>query len=299
MKIARSRDGVPVMICDIFIRMNYRQLSKYAWFGLIIGIIFYIVIPHFRQKLPNDEQILGIIRDSSPVQQSTQLKPFNITSGNYKYSITPLYTYDIYGVVVSTYDASGIFSILRQGNPSGIKDICIVWGKNIVHNIFAKLTYSNSGTSCFISNNKAWNDNSLIFDMNALSDNHLLPMNNQISSAIRDIKVGDQVHFQGYLSDFVASDTDDQLVDSRNTSVSRNDTGNGAQEIIFVTAIENLKKWGRWVDYLSDLIVALMVISLAGIFSCTAIRKKELKREALESQTKIEVALKNSETEDI
>ena len=73
------------------------------------------------------------------------------------------------------------------------------------------------------------------FDMNQLSNNHLLSDDDDIRSRVRKIRIGDQIRVRGYLTSYESPGG------LRGTSTTRTDTGDGACETIYVERFEILK----------------------------------------------------------
>lgn len=75
---------------------------------------------------------------------------------------------------------------------------------------------------------------------NSFSNNHIIPANKKIEKQALKIRKNDYVKIEGYLVNVY------QTIDNKNfywtTSTSRNDTGDGACEIIYVTNITLLKE---------------------------------------------------------
>ena len=69
------------------------------------------------------------------------------------------------------------------------------------------------------------------------SNNHLIPANDVIKREIKKIKRGDYVEIKGYLVDINGSNSGDGSF-YWNSSKSREDTGDGSCEVIYVTDIE-------------------------------------------------------------
>ena len=88
------------------------------------------------------------------------------------------------------------------------------------------------------------------FDPNALSNNHLLTSNTTLAKKIRTARVGDQVHFRGYLAEYSHNHG---FAFKRGTSTVRTDTGNGACETVYVDSFDIIRQgnalWRRliWV----------------------------------------------------
>ena len=72
--------------------------------------------------------------------------------------------------------------------------------------------------------------------MHQLSNNHLLSNDKVIRDKIKDISVGDQIYIKGWLSEYASEGGS-----KRGTSITREDSGNGACETIFVTEFEILR----------------------------------------------------------
>ncbi len=69
------------------------------------------------------------------------------------------------------------------------------------------------------------------------SNNHLIPADNAIKRKIKRLKKGDHVRIQGYLVNVDAENSAGKVY-LWDTSVSRDDSGDGACEIIYVTNIQ-------------------------------------------------------------
>ena len=97
--------------------------------------------------------------------------------------------------------------------------------------------------------------------MRALSNNHLLADRPAIAAKLRDVRIGDQVRIRGMLAEYSHNHG---FAFKRGTSLTRDDTGNGACETIFVQDVEILRtgggpwRWLRWVAI--GLIVAGFVL---------------------------------------
>jgi hypothetical protein len=67
------------------------------------------------------------------------------------------------------------------------------------------------------------------FDMNQLSNNHLISSDEDVRDRVQDIRIGDQIRIRGHLAGYSSPG-----VGKRGTSTTRTDTGDGACETIFV-----------------------------------------------------------------
>ena len=97
------------------------------------------------------------------------------------------------------------------------------------------------------------------FQHDQLSNNHILTDNPDIRERIKDVKIGDQIYFKGWLARYK-----NNLGFNRGTSTTRDDTGNGACETIYLEEFEilqtNESDWKRFllVSALGCLITALI-----------------------------------------
>ena len=100
------------------------------------------------------------------------------------------------------------------------------------------------------------------FHGNKLSNNHLLSNHQQVLDIIKEVRIGEQIHLSGALVSYAK--TGEQYY--RNSSLTRNDTGNGACETFFVQKAEILKK-GLAIWYLLNtgskhLFISLIILQI-------------------------------------
>jgi len=70
---------------------------------------------------------------------------------------------------------------------------------------------------------------------------HILPANENIRNAVLSVCVGDYIRLKGYLVNIDGKRSDGQIVYWR-SSLSRNDTGDGSCEVMWVIEIQDGKK---------------------------------------------------------
>lgn len=217
-----------------------KKILKLAfWISLIITVALFI----YRPGLPDQGEILSEIKANEPLQEEAGIEPLNVAIKEYTYMLEPRYRYELYGLVVSLYDADNIFDFTHKNDPGNIKDICVVWGDNIKSGAYKKVKFSSGEFTCFWRWEKSF---SPPFSARAGSNSHLIPSNEVTAHLIKDVAIGDQVRIQGYLADYSVRAQDGGALYTRNTSVSRDDTGNGACEIVYVTDMNILKRGEGW-----------------------------------------------------
>ncbi len=164
------------------------------------------------------------------------------TKDDYEYELTPLFNYEVNGLVVNKMDYT-LFSIYKRDSVFPM-DLCMIWGDNLENKVHQDkdLKFSQDMRFCFVQ----WKE-SVNFDEGDLSNNHLLVNNKKIEKKINTISTGDQVKIKGKLVNVKAKNLGDLgKYDPEyfewNSSTTRTDAGAGACETIYVDDIEILKK---------------------------------------------------------
>jgi len=211
--------------------------NKFFKVLLIINVSLLAVAYTQKDKLPEREDILDQLY-SPPSQTETHKPPFETTKGGITYTITPVYEYTLFGMVVSYHHSSSWLDLAHKSWKDfiNIKDICVIWGENIKSEVYKDLKFSSSDFTCHI---KWANGGSRKkYRNNCLSNNHLLSDDQYLNKIIMNTQKGDQIYFKGYLVHY--SRTNNTF--NRTTSISRDDTGNGACETIYLKEYGILKK---------------------------------------------------------
>jgi hypothetical protein len=161
---------------------------------------------------------------------------------SYRYTLTPVAKYTISGLVVSKKDYR-MFSIYKTDSVFPY-DLCLIWGSNVQSGVFRNraVKFSQDCRWCTVecSGNAS-------FNMQELSNNHLLINSQEIADTAKTLVAGDQVMIRGKLVDAKAvlvgkaGQFDAKSVEWR-TSTHRNDKGAGACEIIYVEDLQVLRK---------------------------------------------------------
>ncbi len=193
---------------------------------MLLSVLVLLVSFWNRNALPrNIEFVPSIIED--PLQRATDDRPFDVSFNGVDYTVAPEYRYDITGMVVSYRHHSQDNSRMhrRASDHLNMVDLCVVWGDNR-NAMLNKIRFWNGLFTCNVStrDGEAWQS----FDMNQLSNNHLLSSNEFVRDQVKSVRIGDQVRIQGYLSSYTGP------TGTRGTSTTRTDTGDGACETIYV-----------------------------------------------------------------
>ncbi|MFH2137028.1 MAG: hypothetical protein ABII88_00780 [Candidatus Omnitrophota bacterium] len=203
---------------------------------LIACSIVFIVAAYQKDKLPGTDEILSSLYNS-PNQTQTDAVPFEVIKNNITYTITPLYNYELYGLVVSYFHTATWWNIYHKNWKDFInkKDLCLIWADNITNKSYQKMKFSSTSFECHYSTKdlQAWRN----FRGNCLSNNHLLSADESIGEKIMDVGKGDQIYLKGYLVKYSHSGNTFE----RGSSTTRNDSGSGACETIFVKEFKVIK----------------------------------------------------------
>jgi len=210
------------------------------------------------ESLPEADQLDPLLQNE-PVQYPVYLPPFQATAGGVTYTIKPLAQYELWGLVVSQHDTSTWWNWIHAAwnDHLNVMDLCVVFAENAERGAYKGLDYSSGQFQCVVQthSDRLWQ----AFSMRALANNHLLADDKALVRRLRGVRVGDQVHLTGYLSEY-----SHQVGGGfqRGTSLTRDDTGNGACETVYVQQFEVLHAGGRPWRVLIYVALGLIVLAL-------------------------------------
>ena len=195
----------------------------------LIAASFLLLLVSFwnRNALPRNIDYVAEIANE-PAQTSTSRRPFAVAFNDIEYLIEPEYDYDITGMIVSFRHHDEDYSRMHRlaNDHLNMLDVCVVWGSNTRGAMLHKIDFWNGLFTCNVStrDRAAWES----FDMQQLSNNHLLSADAYVRDRVRDVQIGDQVRIRGYLASYTSP------AGKRGTSTTRMDTGDGACETLFI-----------------------------------------------------------------
>jgi hypothetical protein len=167
-----------------------------------------------------------------PRQRPITKAPLTVPYAGVDYRVEPLYSYELYGLVVSYRQHDGESSMHRWSNDHlNMADVCVVWSDTAASPTLPKLDFWNGIFTCNVQtrDSVAWSN----FKMNQLSNNHLISADPFIRDRVAKIRVGDQIRIKGSLARYGAAGGG-----LRGTSTTRDDTGDGACETVLVDEFE-------------------------------------------------------------
>jgi hypothetical protein len=217
---------------DIYAMTTF--LARFFGFVFLVSLFVFIVTWWRRDELPQPD-FYDAKALKAPRQVATERKPFRVEAGDQRYEIEPLFDYALDGVVVSYHDADSVADIWHHGawqDYLNVRDLCVIWGDNVRSGVYQDMDFRNDSWTCWA----YWPDMRIgaRFRMDELSNNHLLADDPLVKKAMMSARPGDHIRFKGMLARY----RNPANGFNRGTSTTRDDTGNGACETIYVTEFE-------------------------------------------------------------
>ncbi|MFD1259050.1 hypothetical protein [Entomomonas asaccharolytica] len=224
-------------------------MKRYLGYLLIINLLITCCLFFYRNALPSPSALNPLLK-KEPLQTITSKQPFYVNTKEFRFYIAPLYEYTLHGLVVSKYNARKKF-MARIDKDLNVSDLCVIWGDNAFRGDYQKISFWSGEFTCFaryvedktsytetLDEAKKLARQFFFFNNEQFSNNHLLTDNPQLAKQLRNVHIGDQISFSGYLANYGTSPN--QIY--RYTSTVRTDTGNRASESVYVTSFVILRK---------------------------------------------------------
>lgn len=214
--------------------MTLEQLPKNIFLGawIVFGIAFFQ-----KDDLPPASEMLSSLA-REPLQTETTASAFPVKKGDITYTITPVYNYELYGLIVSDHLSSAWWDYYHEAwkDALNFKDIGVIWGDNVKSGVYRDMEFRSESWTLY-GKAKAGRDSQVWskFKNEEASNNHLLCGDARVARAIRNSASGDQIFMKGYLVNYSHSNN----AFTRKTSTIRTDSD---CEVVFVTDFKVLKK---------------------------------------------------------
>lgn len=236
-----------------------RTFLKYF---LLLSLVLLGVSLWQSTRLPEPNELVSGLQEE-PQQRLVHMAPFDVDSGGITYTVKPLYSYDLTGLVVSKHNANAWWDYIHREwhDELNVTDLCVVWGNDVNSDIYQRTHFSSGQFVCYFEFDSQKDYEA--FDQTAASNNHLLSDNPRIAKLMRKVKVGDQVHFRGYLAEYSHNHG---FPFKRGTSITRTDSGNGACETVYVEDFQILREGGKPWRLLVWVSGIMLVIGVLGWF---------------------------------
>ena len=208
-----------------------RVLNKWL---LVASAVVAIVSFWNRNEVPRNVVFRAELA-TPPRQTPTAKTPFTVDYAGVRYGVEPKFAYDLYGMVVSYRQHDGESLMHRRANDHlNVADLCVVWSDTAFSPTLHEISFWNGIFTCNFETRdaEAWAN----FDTHEISNNHLISADDAIRDRVGTVRIGDQVHIRGWLSSYGNGPS------KRGTSTTRDDTGNGACETIYIDDFEVLAR---------------------------------------------------------
>ena len=227
-----------------------RSLNKIV---LSVSAIVALVSFWHRNDLPESDAIQPALAEE-PRQEPTTSRPFAVEYSGVRYEVEPRFEYDLYGLVVSYRQHDGTSRMHRTANDHlNVADLCVTWGDTAASPYLSDIEFWNGVFTCNFQtkDDAAWQS----IRPQQIANNHLISDDEGIRDRIGDVRIGDQVRVRGLLAAYGTGGN------KRGTSTTRNDSGNGACETIYVSDFDVVKPApGHW---RAALFASLVVLGIA------------------------------------
>jgi len=211
-------------------------MHKYLFVGLLLVFIFTFFS---RNNVRSVNEVVSAIIEEPLQSRIYNHDTIEFVKNGYAYSLTPLFDYEINGLLVSKVNYN-LFSTDKFERLFPF-DVCLIWGSNVARGLYrdTRVRFSQDCRWCWAD----WYGN-VNFNLNELSNNHLLVDNNKVLKLLKLMVRGDQIKIKGKLVNIQAklANNPGPYDITWNSSLSRQDTGAGACELIYVEQAEILKK---------------------------------------------------------
>lgn len=190
-------------------------MNKLLW-GIAAGIALLIFWP----TAPKDYGA-GVVAPLAPLQQTLSLSSFKQKD----YQITPVASFYIKAKVLDREN----YYFGREADLSPV-DFVLGWGPMSDQDVLSHISISQRNRWYY------WKTDEWIISRKAIENSsanmHMIPSNDSVASALKQVKQGDVITLSGKLVNVKGQDGWQW-----NSSLSRNDTGDGACELIWVESI--------------------------------------------------------------
>lgn len=251
-------------------RRNRTPRTRILLAAMTAAALLFALSRVLMDRFPGPDALLPE-RVPAPVQLDAAREPFSVQAGGVVYTVSPRFSYDLRGMVVSHHDCGAWWDIYhhdRWKDFLNIKDLCVIWGENLETGVYRDMKFRNDSWTC----SYFWPDTEVgaRFREDQLSNNHLLCADDTLRRRILGTRRGDLVRVRGHLAEYAHGGTF-----HRGTSTRRDDTGNGACETLFVEDYEILRRanpgW-RALNKASGILVLGSVLLLAARFLLSLFR---------------------------
>ena len=213
---------------------EYRPLNRKLYFFIALFSAL-TLFSAFKKNDLIDFTLISSQLAQEPIQElipprSPFSEPHSFQYMDIQYQVKPIANYELWGLVVSHNDIDGISDTYHDETSVDTKDLCVIWGENILSNNYRAVSYSSGAWTCYFEY-----PHGTTFNADKLSNNHIITDNEIIRGTLSQIQIGDQIHIKGELVSYQDERHPEYW---RTSSTTRTDGGNGACEVIFANELD-------------------------------------------------------------
>ena len=217
-------------------KVNFSIRSNLLYIIIFSVVLIYLLTSVISTYIGKEYIAVDLNNIEEPIQ-----RPYdgidNLEIGSINVEVDMNYYYELSGKVVATFK----YLPLTVGNRISPLDVGVVWGELIDEENLKHIKWQETGTRFLtwrVQDGRWYEDFGGIEGL--YSNSHLVPSNNKIRSKIKKIKTGDYVKITGYLVNLFWEERNGSY--TWQSSITRDDQGDGACEVIYVTDIKWLKE---------------------------------------------------------
>jgi hypothetical protein len=169
-----------------------------------------------------------------PVQEPYDGAALDIHIAGGDIKLTPMRRYAISGRLVSKKYYDGLLSYDGTNADIAPVDLCLAWGDMAAPGLDRYVSYSQGGRYCNY-RYSADSPRGKLYIRSHAANNHIIPANQSIRAAIDSLRVGQYVRLDGFL--VRASGDINGRAYTWVSSLTRDDEGSGACELVYVTRV--------------------------------------------------------------
>lgn len=227
-----------------------RRAMHYSFAGWVL-MLFMVL------RLPGPDDIESVLFNQ-PVQKKIPQNEFHFPYQGQDIRVWPVMSYEISGLVMSHNDPAKWYSfdITHDTQSINTRDVCLIWGSNLRTDDYKKVRFSNDDYMC----NWSYGRDVKHINEKEISNNHLITASDKVREQIADLRIGDQVSIVGKLVSFGEQRWGNRM---NGSSLTRDDTGRGACENIYVESVTVLRSHNWLWALLGDIFFWIFVLTFS------------------------------------
>jgi hypothetical protein len=245
-------------------RGTQRRLSRILGIAFLVLLCAYSTGRFMRDRYQNVSDIDPALYIDPLQTKAGGQAPIQFRRGDFNLTLTPLFRYEISGLIVSVNDYAMLG--LRYQDFYEL-DLCMIWGNNVRSGVHRspQVSFEHHGNTCYA----RWSQGAGI-NGTELSNTHVYATDPDILDELDGLRPGDQVRLKGFLAEVAAvpvrvSPGNNPGTARLRSSVTREDKGNGACEIMYVESLQVLSRANPFWRMLAGVSFWLLCLVFLGI----------------------------------